>query len=348
VDHSWQKELGNSLRSIADINLFFGTNLTIKAPNSFSALIPLPLAKKIQDLGPSSALWKQFIPQDIESEHFQESGSLDPIGDSDFKKTNCLIHRYHNRVLFLPTHSCPVHCRYCFRRNVIDTPKSLSKSEFELCLEYLKEHVEVEEIIFSGGDPLVLSDSKIQFYLEQFATLPNIKFIRFHTRTPVILPSRLNLSLASVLEKFQGRFHINLVLHINHASEIDQTLLENLRAFNRQGVELLSQTVLLNGVNTYPEDLALLFKTLSMNRIKPYYLHHPDRVSGGLHFYLPIEQGRKIYLKLRSMLSGWMIPQYVIDQPSGRGKLPIFNAENFEFSGKLLGLSGTKESHTES
>lgn len=339
----WKKDFSHSLKSFKEIQSFFADSPEHYNKlsqhfddNQYSVFLPISFAQKIKDLPVNSPLWKQFIPHHDE---FIQGGMLDPIGDQNHQKTKQLVHRYKNRALFIPTTVCPIHCRYCFRKNEL-TSNDVFSQDLEHTLNYLLDHSEIEEIIFTGGDPLILSDKKIEGLLHALSQIEHIQFIRFHSRTPVILPSRLTDELKNVFDQFKTRFHITMSLHINHAQEWSQELetrLVEFRSFN-----LLSQTVLLKGVNDNANDLVDLFKLLARNSVKPYYLHHPDQAQGTEHFQIDLQHGRKIYAKLRDQLSGWMIPEYILDIPGGYGKNLAYNSENIEFSGYLLDKNSLK------
>jgi lysine 2,3-aminomutase len=287
-------------------------------------------------------LAKQFLPQFIEIDsQLQNAGLKDPIGDHIFLKAPQLIHRYESRALFTPTTICPVHCRYCFRKNELSMSEEIFHQDFTKTLEYLKSHPEISEIIFTGGDPFSLSDEKIQKFLEAFSTIPSLKDIRFHTRYPVILPGRFTTNLANILKQYQKKFRtISLCLHVNHTSEIDDEAETAIEILKETQVQLLSQTVLLKDVNDSSTELFSLMNKFISLKIRPYYLHHPDQVKGGLHFYVALSKGRQIYLELRNHLPGWALPHYVVDVPGGHGKTTAFNPESFEFSGQFLDRMG--------
>lgn len=303
--------------------------------HSFPELITNHFINKIEA---SSALKKQFM---VSADEIEVQGGLkDPIGDEKHSPVPGLIHRYKNRALFVPTLTCPVHCRYCFRKNELNNTQDFLKNDFNQVLEYIKSHSEINEIIFTGGDPLMLSDKKIQFYLESFSKIESIRFIRFHTRTPIVLPSRITRNFTELIKDFEKRFVIHLVMHINHLDEWSYEFDIALKTMSEYSIKLLSQTVLLKDINDNFEDLFKLFEKMAESGIRPYYLHHPDQVKGAMHFYVTIKEGRKIYAQLRDCLPGWALPSYVIDIPHGPGKAPLFNSESFDFSGKLIDRHG--------
>lgn len=304
------------------------------AQTNYPIFIPKKLAQKIKQGGVNSALWKQFVPHEDEN---QMHGLKDPIGDQAHFKSAQIIHRYENRVLFTPTTACPVVCRYCFRKNELYSDEKLFQAQFTETFSYLTDHPEINELILSGGDPLILSDEKLDFYLEKFANIPHLKFIRFHTRTPIVMPERMTAQLIQLLQYHQKKFSkLILVIHTNHVDEIDHEVKLMFNELKKAGIEVLSQTVLLKNVNDTENDLTKLFLELIEHNVRPYYLHHPDLAHGAMHFYLNLEAGRKIYAALRTKLPGWALPHYVIDLPEGRGKVSAFNPESFSFSGKLI------------
>jgi lysine 2,3-aminomutase len=308
-----------------------------EAHASFAIFVPRRIAQKIKAQGPLGPLACAFLPSLLEA---QETGLLDPIGDRTYNRAPQLIHRYPSRALFTPTSVCPIHCRYCFRRNELNPQEELFKAQFKETLEYLRTHPEISELIFTGGDPLTLSNSKLEFYLSALSGVPHLKDIRFHTRYPVILPERIDSELTDLLSRAQERFRtVSVAIHANHISEFDEDSEAAIAAL--RGVQLLSQTVLLKGVNDQTDVLAQLMEKFISLKVRPYYLHHPDRVKGGMHFYIPLEEGRKIYGGLRGLLPGWALPHYVIDVPGGHGKVQAYNPERYSYSGTLLSQQGT-------
>lgn len=319
----WEDDFRQSIRSSHELETWTSES-TAETP--YPLFLPRPFLSKILAAGKNSPLWKQFIPDEKEN---HEQGELDPIGDERHSKGFGIIHRYKNRILFSPTEVCPVLCRYCFRKNELHQDKDIFKANLERALEYVRSNPQVEEVIFTGGDPLILSDAKIETLLKSFSQIPSIKMVRFHSRTPVILPNRMTPKLIKLLEKYTSRFSLlSLVIHTNHLSEWSPEFLRSLEALRKTPVNLMSQSVLLKGVNDNVEDLAILFKMLMTNGVRPYYLHHPDPVKGGSHFLLSLEEGRDIYSALKSSLSGFILPRYVVELPEGEGKAFAFQSQN--------------------
>lgn len=344
-NQNWTSEFAHSFRNLKSLYHFLDWPLPggLEAvAERFPLFIPKALAEKINAEGPEGVLAKEFLPSAFETDaDLNRFGYLDPIGDEAHQKAPQLIHRYHSRALFTPTTVCPVHCRYCFRKNELAGKSELFQSDFEKTLSYLKEHPEIQELIFTGGDPLTLSNEKMASYLNAFLGIDSIKDIRFHTRYPVILPSRIDSDFLEIFERYSRSFRtLSIAIHANHKNEFDQESREAINKLSRTGIQLLSQTVLLRGVNDDSEALTGLIEQFIELKVRPYYLHHPDRVFGGMHFYLPLEEGRRIYQSLRSKLPGWALPHYVIDVPGGSGKTSAFNPESYHFKGEIISLSG--------
>jgi lysine 2,3-aminomutase len=332
---SWQLELKNAFRDSQSLRSFLGFDFAHNIEANYPLLIPRELAHAIKQQGPEGVLARQFLPH---ADELSENGLIDPIGDASYSKTSQLIHRYDNRALLIPTTVCPVHCRYCFRKNELQS--DMFSNDVEATLNYLSAHPEIEEVIFTGGDPLMLSDEKLANWLTLLSAIPSLKFVRFHTRFPVILPERFTPELQTLLEGFHDRFQILLVVHTNHADEWSELATATIKSFRPKGVRWLSQSVLLKDVNNSVADLSALFRKLASLNIEAYYLHHPDQVRGAMHFWLSLEEGRNIWGQLHTQLPGWMLPQYVIDIPGGHGKVSAFNPEGHHFSGSLLSRSG--------
>jgi len=336
---TWQDDFRFALKNIEQVNKFFDLNIP-QMP--YDIVIPYNLALRIKEGGLKSILWKQFIPSADELGDIQSHGQEDPIGDKVHSKVGAIVHRYRNRVLFFPTTVCPVICRYCFRKNELSSNDDIFKQNFEKTKSYILEHPEIEEVIFSGGDPLMLSNERLEFYLEEFSKITQIKYLRLHTRTPIILPLRLDDDFMALIKNFSERFEtLSMAIHVNHCDEIDSNVAQALEKLSlTHHLNLLSQTVLLKGINDNETDLINLFRNINKFTIRPYYLHHPDRVKGAMHFQIDIPTGRKIFANLRSQLPGWLLPTYILDIPGGHGKQSIFNPEAIDFTGKVLNIKG--------
>ncbi len=338
TDRDWKEEFRDALKTAADLKDFFEADFP---EVNYPLFIPKVFAAKILHAGPDSPLWNQFLPKSEENNI--DIGRLDPIGDKVHAKNNQLIHRYENRALFTPTTVCPILCRYCFRKNELASSDEIFDQKFKEAIAYLQVYPEINEIIFTGGDPFILSNEKIAYYLQEFSEIESIKYIRFHTRTPIILPSRIDEGLVAVLQSSKELFKRSMVMiHVNHDSEITEDVEAAIKELTDNGIEVFSQSVLLKGVNDSTEALYELFSKLADMKVRPYYLHHPDEARGAMHFYMDLETGRKIFAPLHNKLPGWALPQYIIDIPGGEGKTQAYNPESFEFSGSLINRIGEK------
>ncbi|MBY0416011.1 MAG: KamA family radical SAM protein [Bdellovibrionales bacterium] len=334
----WQEEFKDSLKSNKDLKDFFQVDFP---EVNYPIFLPRSFAAKILKAGVNSPLWNQFLPNAHEND--SQVGRLDPIGDKVHAKNNQLIHRYENRVLFTPTTVCPVLCRYCFRKNELASSDEIFDQKFNEAKAYLIANPEINEVIFTGGDPFILSNEKLALYLQEFSEITSIKYVRFHTRTPIILPSRIDEGLLAILQSASMLFKRAMVMiHVNHTSELTNDVVSAINALTENHVEVFSQSVLLKGVNDSTDSLFELFSTLADLKVKPYYLHHPDEAMGAMHFHMSLPEGRKIFAPLHNRLPGWALPQYVLDIPGGFGKTPAFNPESFEFTGNLIDRNGKK------
>ena len=245
----------------------------------------------------------------------------DPIGDTIHEKTKGLIHRYQDRVLLKPTATCQVYCRFCFRREVVGKAEAmLDQTELAAALSYINAHTEIREVILSGGDPLVLSDRRLGELMCALGEISHVEIIRIHTRVPIADPHRITKRLLAALGVGKPVF---VVVHVNHANEISAAVSEALARMVGGGIPVLSQSVLLKGINNSVETLADLFRKLVANRVKPYYLHHLDRARGTSHFRCTIAEGQSLMRQLRGQLSGLCLPSFMLDIPGGFGKVPI-------------------------
>ncbi|MFZ9518881.1 MAG: KamA family radical SAM protein [Silvanigrellaceae bacterium] len=267
------------------------------------------------------SLINQFIPSAREARIAPEELG-DPIGDETFSPVAGLTHRYPDRVLVKITYQCAVYCRFCFRRHKVShSEENLSYDALDAAYRYVEVHPEIKEVIFTGGDPLVLTDKRLQQHLERVERIPHVESIRFHTRVPVVLPERITPELC---EMFSGLKKLPwVVIHINSASELTDSARAAITRLRRAGIPMASQSVLLNGVNDSTEKLEILFRSLFRIGIKPYYLHYPDLAKGTGHFRMPLSHALKTMAALQGKLPGLAIPQLTVDIPGGHGKIAV-------------------------
>lgn len=263
---------------------------------------------------------KQFVPSD--SELISAPNELqDPIADARFTPVKGITHRYPNRVLLKITHMCPVYCRFCFRRELVGPGQQmLSSSELDAAIDYIRANNKIWEVIFSGGDPLIMPAKKLLPIMKELDAIEHVKVIRFHTRVPIVSPDQVT---AELIDALSTRTPVWIVVHTNHSQEIGPAARDALYRLSIAGLPLLSQTVLLKGINDTPQALEDLFRTLVENRVKPYYLHHGDLAKGTSHFRTSILDGQRLMRHLRGNTSGTCQPLYVLDIPGGHGKVPI-------------------------
>ncbi|GLS87842.1 lysine 2,3-aminomutase [Cypionkella aquatica] len=262
---------------------------------------------------------RQFLPDTAELTIRPEE-LHDPIGDTTYSPTPGLTHRYPDRVILAATHTCEVYCRFCFRREAVGEEGALPEADLDAALTYIAANPQIWEVILTGGDPLVLSPRRLTALMQRLSAIPHVEIIRFHTRVPAVNPTRITPALIKALK---ARPTTYLVLHTNHAQEITPAAQIALATLADAGIPLLSQTVLLRGINDKAETLETLFRTLLRNRVTPYYLHHCDLARGTSHFRTTIAAGQAIMAQLRGRLSGIGLPTYVLDIPGGFGKVPI-------------------------
>ncbi|MCV0371396.1 lysine-2,3-aminomutase-like protein [Filomicrobium sp.] len=264
----------------------------------------------------------QFVPSMPELDRHPEEQD-DPIGDDTYAPIKGIVHRYADRCLLKPVSVCPVYCRFCFRRETIGPGHNgqLTSSELEKAIGYIAQHPEIWEVILTGGDPLVLPPRRVREITQRLTGIPHVRVIRWHSRVPVVDPDRIDTAMVQALRSPEKSVYI--ALHANHPRELTNTARAACASLIDAGVVMISQSVLLKGVNDDADTLETLMRTFVEMRIKPYYLHHPDLAPGTTHFRLPIARGQEIVGELRQRLSGLAMPTYILDIPGGYGKVPI-------------------------
>ena len=267
------------------------------------------------------AVGRQYIPT-LNELYNASDEEVDPIGDETYAPVEGIVHRYEDRVLFKVTNVCAVYCRYCFRREMVGAgSKHLSDDEFDSAIEYIKSHKEIWEVILTGGDPFVLSSRRMEKIMNCLNDIDHVQVIRIHTRIPVANPDIISDTMLSVLNCSVKP--INIVLHINHVKEITDAVVRKISELRGVGCYILSQSVLLRGVNDDAITLENLFRELVTLHVQPYYLHHLDRAKGTSHFRVSLDKGQEIMKDLQGRVSGLCLPKYMLDIPGGSGKIPI-------------------------
>ncbi|MGD0144357.1 MAG: lysine-2,3-aminomutase-like protein [Rhizomicrobium sp.] len=262
----------------------------------------------------------QFVPSIHElSVHPEER--IDPIGDDRYTPVEGIVHRYPDRVLLKLLLTCPVYCRFCFRREQVGQSGGMLTTEaLDRALNYIRMHPEIWEVILTGGDPLMLSNRRLAEAIARLNEIDHVKVLRIHTRVPVVEPARITPELTEAL---RGRAPVYVLLHCNHARELTANARAACARLVDAGIPMLSQSVLLRGVNDTAESLESLMRALVESRVKPHYLHHCDLAHGTSHFRVPIADGQALLAAVRGNVSGLCQPTYMLDLPGGSGKVPI-------------------------
>ena len=281
-----------------------------------------PAVARLAAQDPAGPVARQYLPQAFELETAPEERA-DPIGDEAHAPVKGIVHRYPDRVLLKLTHTCAVYCRFCFRREVVGPAGAgdLTRAEREAALAYIAGHPQVWEVILTGGDPLVLSPRRLREAMARLAAIPHVKVVRLHSRMPVADPGAVTPERVAALRAFGGAVY--LAVHANHPSELTAEARAACARLVDAGVPLLSQTVLLRGVNDDAETLEALMRAFVETRIKPYYLHHADLAPGTGPFRTGVTEGQALVRGLRGRVSGLCQPTYVLDIPGGHGKAPL-------------------------
>ena len=271
-----------------------------------------------------AAIARQFLPSEAELLTLPQERA-DPIGDAAHSPVPGIIHRHRDRVLFKAVAACPVYCRFCFRRETIgpQSENTLSPAALDTAFAYIESHPEIWEVILTGGDPFILSSRRAAEITQRLAATGHVKIVRWHTRVPVVDPSRITDDFVAAL--IAPGVTSWVALHANHAAEFSPAARRAIARLIDAGIPLVSQSVLLKGVNDDVETLEALMRAFVENRIKPYYLHHPDLAPGTSHFRVPIARGRSLMRELRGRLSGMALPAYVLDIPGGHAKVPLLS-----------------------
>ncbi|BBC79851.1 lysine 2,3-aminomutase [Acetobacter orientalis] len=269
---------------------------------------------------PNDPIAIQVIPTPAELEVTPEERS-DPIGDDALSPVPGIVHRYADRALLKPLLVCPLYCRFCFRREHVGPDGGLlDDAALERALEWLRTHPQIQEVILTGGDPLMLSARRLGQIMDALSAMPHVTTIRLHTRVPVAAPERVTEALLDTLESDKA---VWMAVHINHARELSEPAKACLKQIVRRGIPLLGQSVLLRGVNDSEDALEALFRGMVAARMRPYYLHQLDPAPGTARFHVPVEEGQRLLAGLRGRVTGLAWPTYVLDIPGGYGKVPL-------------------------
>jgi L-lysine 2,3-aminomutase len=310
---NWQQQLSQAFTSIdklCDYLQLSPTDLPIStmASNTFSLKVPLSFAASMEKGNPLDPLLRQVLPISDELVDYPLFIN-DPVGDIDAIAVSGLLHKYHGRVLLINTGSCAINCRYCFRRNFPYSELQLSKQQEAGAIRYIESDPSIKEVILSGGDPLLLSDARLSQLIEQIETIPHVQRIRIHSRLPIVLPARVTNELVAILKNCSKK--IILVVHSNHANEINERVETAFNLLTNKGITIFNQSVLLKGINDNSAVLCTLSEKLFALGVIPYYLHQLDKAVGTAHFDVPEPEAKRIIKQVRDKLPGYLVPTLV-------------------------------------
>jgi EF-P beta-lysylation protein EpmB len=336
----WTSILAESIRDPAELCRLLGLDAAwaakaIVASADFPLLVPRPYLARIRHNDPADPLLRQVLPQTAELASVP-GFEPDPLREREAQCAPGLLRKYQGRLLMVTTDSCAVHCRFCFRRHFslgVDgkicpgshtTHAGGSRGKpwpialLATALSKIAADRTVREVILSGGDPLMLDDDQLAEWIDKLGQIVHLARLRVHSRLPIMIPQRVTDDL--IVSLARGGKPIFMVVHVNHPAEIDRAVADALGRLVDGGIPVLSQSVLLRGVNDRVDTLAELFERLINLRVLPYYLHHLDPVAGAAHFSVPVEAGRKLVEELRTRLPGYAVPRYALETPGGKNK----------------------------
>jgi L-lysine 2,3-aminomutase len=321
----WQRALADAVRDPAALLDALRLDPALlpaaeRAARLFPLRVPRGFLARMRAGDPDDPLLRQVLPLDAEClpvNGFQD----DPVGDGPARAGGGVLHKYHGRVLLVTTGACAVHCRYCFRRHFPYADDNASADRWQTALDYLRDSPEVSEVILSGGDPLTLSDRRLGELTARLAEIPHLRRLRVHSRLPVVLPERIDDALLDWLTT--TRLRPVMVIHANHANELDDSVAAAVDRLRRHAVPVFNQAVLLRGVNDSADALVALSERLFDLDVTPYYLHLLDRVRGAAHFEVAEAEARALHAAAAARLPGYLVPRLVREEPGAPGKTPV-------------------------
>lgn len=328
IKTSWKTELVHAIRDTNALLARLGLDAS-ETWNSdhFPCLVPESYLRRMTPGDPQDPLLLQVLPtkqEDTPNPDFQ----IDPVGDEAARLASGVLQKYSGRALLIATGACAVHCRYCFRQHYPYNDDLHGLEDWQPALNAISKDTSLTEVILSGGDPLVLSDRKLGQLIERLAAIPHLKRLRIHSRLPIVLPSRITVDLINQLT--QSRLQPVMVVHANHAQEIQLDCADALKLLVQSGIPTLNQAVLLRRINDNIEALTELCESCVNLGVIPYYLHQLDRVQGSAHFEVGIEHGIKLVEQLRQRLPGYAVPRFVQEIPGEPSKTPIADVAALE------------------
>lgn len=342
--NNWKWQLSNRITSKESLEKIL--NLSENELAAFSKeghCMPLSITPYYASLldrdDANQSIRKTVVPQ-VDEHIISAIESNDHLNEGVDSPVPCIVHRYPDRVLFLITNFCSVYCRYCTRSRMVGGHEHYNTHEqWEQAIEYIKSNENIRDVLLSGGDPLTMETSQLEWLLSRLSKIEHVEYIRIGTKVPVVLPQRINIELTNMLKKYHPLW---LSIHFTHPDELTPECRKACEMLADAGIPLGSQTVLLKGVNDNVETMKKLFHQLIKVRVKPYYLYQCDLVPGTAHFRTPVQKGLDIIQGLRGHTSGYAVPHYVIDTPNGGGKIPLLPEYVVGKSGKNILLKNYK------
>jgi EF-P beta-lysylation protein EpmB len=316
----WKQSLQNVVRTVSELLKLLNLSIDdIDCDPSFPLRVPREFIAKMTMGDPNDPLLRQVLP--LQEENRPVAGyTTDPVGERAANPVPGLLHKFPSRVLLTPTGACAVHCRYCFRRHFPYQENTPSRFQWDKSLDYVRQDPNIREVILSGGDPLSLQDAALGQLVSLIAAIPHVQLLRFHTRFPVMIPSRITPEL---LQNIRCHLPTTVVLHINHPNEIDEALKEAVQCLKQAGILVLNQSGLLKGVNDSAPILIELSYKLFETGILPYYVNCLDKVAGAHHFDLPLSTARALMKAQQEALPGYLMPRWMIEVPGKMSKIPL-------------------------
>ncbi|OOZ03253.1 EF-P beta-lysylation protein EpmB [Solemya velum gill symbiont] len=322
---SWEQQYAASFRNPTDLLTWLSIDIgtisdAIDTDSEFPLRVPHAFASRMLHGNPDDPLLRQVLP--LKNERIPVSGfSNDPLDEENYNVGNGIIKKYQGRALLIATGACAIHCRYCFRRHYPYADESLTREQISTMISELRRMGDLDEVILSGGDPLSLSDSRLEELLDALATLPKLRRLRLHTRLPIVLPDRVTGRLATMLGQFPTE--VVCVMHANHPNELDDQVAAAMHRLRVENVTLLNQSVLLNRINNDSDTIELLCKKGFEMGVLSYYLHQLDPVSGTHAFAVGDAEANEIHAELLTRLPGYLVPKLVREQAGALSKTPL-------------------------
>lgn len=323
--NSWQWQIKNSYTSLKQLSKILNlSDSEVKPEKDLSDALPVRItpyyASLLDKNNPGQALRRSVVP--VFEEFIVSPGEAsDPLSEGHTSPVPNIVHRYPDRVLFLVTGFCSTYCRYCTRSHMVAKDKChIGIKAWQPAIDYIKNHPEVRDVLISGGDPLTMPDTHIEYLLSNLRAIEHVEMIRIGTKVPAVLPQRITKSLTNILKKYHP---VYLSIHFTHPDEITPEVKEACERLANAGIPLGSQTVLLKNINDNVETMKSLMHKLLAIRVRPYYMYQCDPILGSAHFRTSVSKGLEIIQGLRGHTSGYAIPTYVIDAPGGGGKIPL-------------------------